>query len=595
MLKEGVVAFKKKLDYYGDRFVIDSYTLKDGTYRLIYMTDDDWRMENPVDIHYDRKNKIMVGETDKDFYFIKRLDYYSKLIEMNKPIDPKKQIHTCNYLSLACKKDKIAQGAITPSIISIFYAVLRDPMAKYAKKKQSRELYEMTEKRVGPVNIELLDQIEAFVLTHDIWEGMDLTQKNYAKVFFVFEDENQTIALYQQEANRYLLPNVFNKNDYNEYMGESIYGLPGDNLALNSKKPYLEHRTKKASVPHLISQSEAILQRQFFDYLQGEAAKHKFNVIVENDDISTYADADLPSDIEPGATFYRTRIGGKGELIIIRELKINEKRRRLDPYICIEDYLELPLKAKEPFPYDRNIEDIWELFNNIDQILYNRGLKSNLFSDAKDIKMSELGLKKEILRTRDMWVSWIYGGSVSGFASMFNRTGLRLISSSLAQGKLFIAKHQFNLWISILEYLKGKKAGGTKQMLTEIRNRLWENINLDGYTDWQIVSDEEYAYAVGQLVSYFLTLSRANDKNCSVINAFVDASDSQTINARLIRLYRKYSYAVSKVTSKANRVGELLSHVLDYSTNQISKEYLIAGFMSAALIYKKTDEEENEG
>lgn len=104
MLQEAVEVFEKKLRNNG-RIIIDSHTLKDGTYRLIEIGDnDDWKITKTLDIYFDKKYKEIVGSTDEDYLFIQELDYYSKLLEMNKPIDSKKIIHTNNYLTIAVKK-----------------------------------------------------------------------------------------------------------------------------------------------------------------------------------------------------------------------------------------------------------------------------------------------------------------------------------------------------------------------------------------------------------------------------------------------------------------------------------------------------------
>ena len=145
MLQEAVEVFEKKLKQ-NSRIVVDSHTLKDGTYRLIEIGDnDDWKILKTLDIFFDKKAKEVVGHTDEDYLFIKELDYYSKLLEMNKPIDPKKIIHTNNYLSLAVKKDSIVTNKITPEVIKNFFKILKNPIVKYEKKAKSRELYQNVE------------------------------------------------------------------------------------------------------------------------------------------------------------------------------------------------------------------------------------------------------------------------------------------------------------------------------------------------------------------------------------------------------------------------------------------------------------------
>ena len=55
----------------------------------------------------------MVGQNDAMYPLIRELDYNSKLIAMNKPIDPKKVIHSNHYLSLAVKKNSISEGKLS--------------------------------------------------------------------------------------------------------------------------------------------------------------------------------------------------------------------------------------------------------------------------------------------------------------------------------------------------------------------------------------------------------------------------------------------------------------------------------------------------
>ena len=260
MLQEAVEVFEKKLKQ-NSRIVVDSHTLKDGTYRLIEIGDnDDWKILKTLDIFFDKKAKEVVGHTDEDYLFIKELDYYSKLLEMNKPIDPKKIIHTNNYLSLAVKKDSIVTNKITPEVIKNFFKILKNPIVKYEKKAKSRELYQNVEERLGQVDVDLLEKIENYVLNHDIFNGIDLTKKNYVKVFFVFVDREKTINYYKKEGERYLLPNLYNSNDYNFNDNGMIIGLPNNNMGMNAKKPFLENKTRKVKVPYLLDQQKAVPQ-----------------------------------------------------------------------------------------------------------------------------------------------------------------------------------------------------------------------------------------------------------------------------------------------------------------------------------------------
>ena len=117
------------------RIVTDSYSLKEGTYRLIEMNNQDgWKIKETIDIFYDKKLKQINGSQNTNYTYIQELDYYSKLLDMNKPIDPKKVIHSCHYFALSVKKESVLSGKLNKDIIKKYYAILKNPMSKYEKK-----------------------------------------------------------------------------------------------------------------------------------------------------------------------------------------------------------------------------------------------------------------------------------------------------------------------------------------------------------------------------------------------------------------------------------------------------------------------------
>ena len=71
---------------------------------------------------------------------------------------------------------------------------------------------------------------------------------------------------------------------------------------------------------------------------------------------------------------------------------------------------------------------------------------------------------------------------------------------------------------------------------------LQKKINKKGYS--QIESESEYYYAVGQLVRYYISLSKAKDKNHSLANPFFNASNDSVIKNRLEQFFKKYNYAI---------------------------------------------------
>ena len=107
MLKECIDIFKSELNYKGERLLLDNYIPTDGTYIIVAKENDNFiiKEENIIEVKYDKKEQ-RVTNSESELSRIRALDYNSRLIDMNKPIDSKKIIHSNNYLSFFIKKDK---------------------------------------------------------------------------------------------------------------------------------------------------------------------------------------------------------------------------------------------------------------------------------------------------------------------------------------------------------------------------------------------------------------------------------------------------------------------------------------------------------
>lgn len=594
MLKEAVEVFEKKLKQ-NSRIVVDSHTLKDGTYRLIKIGDnDDWKILKTLDIFFDKKAKEVVGHTDEDYLFIQELDYYSKLLEMNKPIDPKKIIHTNNYLSLAVKKDSIVTNKVTPEVIKNFFKILKNPIVKYEKKAKSRELYQNVEEHLGQVDVDLLEKIENYVLNHDIFDGIDLTKKNYVKVFFVFVDREKTINYYKKEGERYLLPNLYNSNDYNFNDDGMIIGLPNNNMGMNAKKPFLENKTRKVKVPYLLDQQKALLQSQLFDYLLGEVSKGKYNFYVNNfegkEDIIGYTDLEEPDDIISG--YYLRCRKEKNEVEIVHADNITCYSKTLkDPFI-LRNYIGISQEIidKSILNYDVMIDELWQVRHLIDSIFFEGKLQFNLYSRVEDIQINDAVLKRCILENRATLAAWFYEGKTNQLESSIDKFTMDIINNSLSSGEttdLYKAQRQFNLRWSLLEYFNIERTIGKD--MTHIRETLRKHLNLS-IDEWEFEDEKEFSFAVGQVARYFSTLSKANKHTHSYVNMFSNAKNIDLLKQRIRMNYEKYNYNILEFEN--SKFDRLYTQIMAYEGTKINSEYVTAGYTSTpSLIYEKKEEE----
>ena len=222
----------------------------------------------------------------------------------------------------------------------------------------------------------------------------------------------------------------------------------------------------------------------------------------------------------------------------------------------------------------------------INEILFSKWLVSNYFTKEEDIS-AEGEIKRNLVEFRDAIFAWIYKGRKEGMDTILHKICMNMIKYSISNGYMKKVGQQFNLMCSLKGYFGGDNMSNKYK---EIRNNI--RIKINQSTDVEITSDAEYFYAVGQLVNYFISLSKTKDKNHSLANPFFNASSNEFIQRRLKQYFMKYNYVISKYNERFNRLYYM---VLDYNLKgKIQQEDIIAGYISDCLIYesKKISKEE---
>lgn len=222
----------------------------------------------------------------------------------------------------------------------------------------------------------------------------------------------------------------------------------------------------------------------------------------------------------------------------------------------------------------------------VNEILFSKWLVSNYFTKEEDIS-AEGEIKRNLVGSREAIFSWIYKGRKEGMDSILHKICMNMIKNSVSKGYMNKAGQQFNLMCSLEGYFGGYNMSNKYK---EIRNNIRNKINQSA--DVEIKSDEEYFYAVGQLVNYFISLSKTKDKNHSLANPFFNATSNEFIQRKMKQYFMKYNYVISKYNERFNKLYYM---ILDYELEgKIKQEDIIAGYISDCLIYESKKENKEE-
>lgn len=408
-----------------DLFFEKNHFLKDGTYVLVDLKKNEKRIFNIC-----KEN-----QSHQEFDEIRTFDYYSQIINTNKCLDKKKIIHSNNYLAFFCKKEALSK--LTNKMIEDYYELLKDPSIKY--KKTETSIYQMIEEKFPEPDSFKIERCKQWI-TDNI--GLLPIEGKYLKIFF-----KDSLNIYRQENLRYLIPNVFLNNNYNQEVEKKCIGVPSGNLVLNDKKPFLLHRTRKNELPILMSLEDALTRRKFISLLSSLTLQRKQNIFISDSQIIACKNGDLPKEIING--FFIKVLPGTLENPIVEEdvVQFNPKLKKAIEY---KNYLQGV--EDENYPYGTIICSKEELLQIVDSIYFSGQLVNNLFLPDEKIISSSPKLSYFIRSFKGIFENWIYKGIYPQKKVLRNKT-LELLQYNIAQGFTTKATKQMNLMYSIEEIL----------------------------------------------------------------------------------------------------------------------------------------------
>ena len=585
MLEECLAVFEKVLNKKGEKLILNKYIPAEGSYIIV---DRDGKVKDVIDIKMDKKTREIVDKSSEYYIDIILYDYYSKLLSMNKPIDSKKVIHSNNYLSFFVKKENVKNGKLTEAIIDNYYNILANPLDnKYKKSKEASRIYQEFVKSNGKPDEEVLNKNMKWIKEHifkleeiiPATKSIDMTKKDYLKIFFEADKED-----YEKESNRYILPNIYNCNDYNIEVNGKILGLADNNISMNSKKPFLGHKNKKVVAPYLIDGQRAIIQKKFFEYLMNMASLGKYNIYIntEKNRIEGYSDGEPVDSMECG---YFLHIAKGTELEIVTQDNISGYEKKLSEDFILEHVLNIEYKYHPEYEdFYKRYDYRYQIADVLNDILFFKLLKSNYYTSPNDLRINDTVIKQNILTYRNMIFDWVYKGFNNGFIDRIETCCKNIIKNSILNDYKERAILQLDLYYSLRIYFKGEK--NMSEIISDLRNSVKDKVLSKDVVN--LSNDKEYYYAIGQLAGYLISRNKSGNKAQSLINPFLNATSDVLLKARLKQLYKKYNYDISE---NSRRIKNLVTLIWGYEAKKVDEDMILLGYADNNIMFTKNDNE----
>ena len=573
MVNEALEVFKKIYDKEGEELVVSKHIPKDGTYILVNI--ELGKIIEKLNIAYDKKSKKIDGELNQYYSYIRAFDYYSNLVDMNKPMDSKNTIHSNQIYSFFIKKDSIRENKLTKSIIEGYKKNLLNPEEKY-NSKEAKELYKNIANKLPEIEKDTVEKIFSWIETNVNEDLLEDNKKDYLKIFFVENDLDISLELFKNEHKRYLIPNIFNSNDYNKKIEETIYGLSNNNMGLNAKKTFLENKTRKISTPYLVDTEEILLQYAFYNYLLPEVKQGNYFIYFTENEIipKTYKDA-CPN----GARYLLNATYSKD--IDIKNFNIISKSDSQEININFREILHQKRKDSDEIEYGNLNRE--KIMNNINKILFYNSLLGNFLASDGDLDIKDIEIKKLLMKYRNAFYKWFYLNDETEVKKSIKKIYLDAVMVAIGNGHLFKANQQLDLGFCLEEYFYKKS-----ELMEEIMSikEVFLNHTLSE-EDWELLNDEEYFFAVGQILAYINYMRNSKAKSLNFIKQLTFIKNPTILKEKIKKIVISYSHIFETKNKKINRT---ISNISLYQPKEIKIDILLAGFTADIVFFKKREE-----
>lgn len=567
-----------------ERIILDRHQMKNGLYVRI---DREGNIKDNLIVN---KETSTIGNT---YWWFRDRDYYSSLLEMNKPVDTKKKIHSNNMYTIFIKcqnlpevgEDKQLNYNQLEEIFDGYYNRLN---REYDKKE--KEILEIA--NIEVINIDDLKLFKNIMLkairkTIQFIKNLDkssgFTAKNdYVKLFIESDiNEDEDIKNYIKESNRYIDLKIFNCNDYNKTVKGKIYGLSNENMVLNNKKPYLELKSTKFKVPFKISLEQAIKNHKIIQWI--ENARDENGKIISNFNLNWDNDLSSKPDDNCDVGICFETIKTKTGCQIIENDFIPRNIKNLNKYFEYKNYLD----------YDKDemtgCKERYVLEGYVDRFFFKNQMKIVYYNDEYKPKGLNTYCSNAMTIMKIPMKNYFRLGIEDSLNSVIDKITLGIIESSLNDEnvtKYSIACKE-NLRLNLLRYFE---IGGKKNMgdiLTKVMEDVKTKVKAKEFIP--IGSDDEFYYCIGQLTYYLCSLSEAKSKNQNMYNSIIKAQSSKKIKDILKHLYKVYNYKIGNANLKFNN---LFSMIMGYEpTKKSNVDMIICGLTTNNVIYTKKEEE----
>lgn len=584
---------------------------KEGLHIFLEVQNDGERhwIDDNMEVVFTRKKELTPDENA----LIKRTSTLTQLswcVNTNKCFDlPIKAIHSCSPYCLALKRENLVGGEKYANNASgkksQVYERINAYFGKASELLDSEEEKQYLEIFKNALNTE--ERFQFWVENSGYWS--ELKDSDYV-IFYLKEP----IEKYQATNKKYLADKLFNKSEYNVEVKESVFGTSDFFNTFSTSKAFLMHQSASFDISGRISASDAKSLYEFQDIVGRNILPKPLPIFIHKEELKVDAIALFKKAAESGdkigyqqiiEKLYNKHEDDFGNYYLLfysfGEIKDFDFVSKFEYELIDREGNKWEIQDLFGVKNNRTLDNVFDLHFAVMQPAFNNSLvmktKTGDFQyryfddiDAKYCKSDNTFLL--VNKYRKAFYDFIYKSKRQAVTSlMFHDIMRTSILDDLRldefkngnHSERFTILQKLNIWFSLYEKFdlqNNKTNAESMASKLQVHREFIEKLS-KGETS--IESDDQYAFAVGQVIYYLLTKSKTSDTSYKRLEPFVQQVHAKELNKAIARLFDTYKHEPF-----SSNFRNPFAEVMDYETTANMRDFmptLLAGVFSKNALF----------
>lgn len=571
----------------------------------------------------------------------KTLQQNSWMIDTNKCFDTiTRAIHTCSPFSIAIKRDNLQGGknfekrmkegkSLVYNSFDVYFnkafALFEDEAEKeryvvfrnFFVHNEFSRLIEKVEKD----NVDKYQKLEERrdFLKAQLKETKDKSEKETLKNAIVeleqqflkvkpLEDSSYIIFYldipleqYKGVHKRYLDDKLFNTSNYNTTPDEqgSIYGTNDFMNSFNGDMPFLMHQTASFDISGRISNTDAKLLNDLKNMFPNKTLPNPLPIFIYKEEllqgkvISIFRESGFKfgykeiiqklaeTNEEDIANYYllfwrRKKVGNDFKTVFDDFDYVSKFEYKIEDLI-IQNLFEIKEKGgktNKHYPLIKTIFDFEQLV--LKPLIQNKYHRVDYFDDLNKEDYAKLDRTfGSFSKYRKVVYDFVYKSQRNTIdGNVFYEMVFNSISDDIKNGDEYGVKEKLNIWHSLFEYFNPKQNINMVNKLKEYQEFVAALIDSKELTD---ITDEQFAFAAGQVIEYILSKSKSADNSYNLLEPYLQQSKCAEFKKAIANDFGRYKHE-----NFSKNFEKVASFVLGYETD-VNMKHLLPQILSGVF------------